>query len=52
MNTAFSAGIFLFDETLKLFDFRFALNDYFFSVSEDITDGRGDKLVENVKLHK
>ena len=51
MDTAFAAGIFLLDEPLELFDFGFALDDDFLSVGEDIADGWGDELVEDVKLH-
>ena len=51
MDAAFPACIFLLNESLKLFDFGFALDDDFLGVGEDIADSRGDKLVEDVKLH-
>ena len=43
--------VFLFDEDLQFLDLLFALDDYFFGVGEEISNGGGDELVENVELH-
>ena len=50
-GTISPAAIFLLDEPFKLFDFRFALDDYFFSIGEEVTYSGSNQLIEDVKLH-
>ena len=42
MNTAFALVVLLFDEGLQFLDLLFALDDYFFGVGEEVSDGGGD----------
>ena len=51
MQAGSATGILLFDKSLKFFDFRLALDSYFFCVGEEVKDSGRDELVEDVKFH-
>lgn len=42
MNAAFTLVVLLFDEGLKFLDLLLALDDYFFGIGEEVSDGGGN----------
>ena len=51
VDTVFATDALRFAETFKFFDFGFALDDYFLSIGEEVANGGGDQLIEDVKFH-